>query len=86
MIVFDGQPALSPFRLERLNSELERVHSGGRISGARHVYFVAADGSEQALDQARHERRFQNRFCMTMRMNRNMGRLFVEPQRVSFAG
>ena len=53
MIVFDGLPALSPFRLERLNSELERVHSGGRISAAWHVYFVTAVDSEQALDLAR---------------------------------
>src|SRR5258706_8133008 len=53
MIVFDGQPALSPFRLERLNREIERLHSGGRISAAWHVYFVAADGAERELDQVR---------------------------------
>ena len=53
MIVFDGQSALSPFRLERLNRELARVHSGGRISAAWYVYFIAVDEAAGALDSER---------------------------------
>jgi len=42
-MVFDGQAALSAFRLDRLNRELTRVQPGSQLSAARYVYFVAAD-------------------------------------------
>ncbi len=47
MIVLDGQPALSAFRMDRLNAELERVAAGCRLRSARHVYVIAgsADGA-----------------------------------------
>ena len=50
MIVLDGLPALSAFRLERLNRELSRALPRARITAAWHVYFVA--GSDGALDVA----------------------------------
>ncbi|MBS0566712.1 MAG: phosphoribosylformylglycinamidine synthase [Proteobacteria bacterium] len=40
MLVFDGQPALSAFRLERLNRELNRTQPDFRVGAARYVYFV----------------------------------------------
>jgi phosphoribosylformylglycinamidine synthase len=40
MIALDGQSALSPFRIDRLNAELERQSPGARVRAARHVYFV----------------------------------------------
>jgi phosphoribosylformylglycinamidine synthase len=43
MIVFDGQPALSSFRIDRLNAELDRAGSGCALRGARHVYLIAVD-------------------------------------------
>jgi len=43
MLVFDGQPALSAFRLERLNRELNRTLSDCRVGAARYVYFVDSD-------------------------------------------
>ena len=45
MIVYDGLPALSPFRLERLNAELARVAPRGRLAAAWWVYFIAADAA-----------------------------------------
>ena len=51
MIVLDGLPALSAFRLERLNRELSRALPRARVTAAWHVYFVA--GSDGALDIAR---------------------------------
>jgi phosphoribosylformylglycinamidine synthase len=53
MMVFDGQPALSTFRLERLNREVSRLMHGSRLLAARFVYFVAADvvPSGAALDR-----------------------------------
>ena len=42
MIVLDGQPALSTFRIDRLNAELELVATGCRLRSARHVYLIAA--------------------------------------------
>jgi phosphoribosylformylglycinamidine synthase len=50
MIVLDGLPALSAFRLERLNRELNRSFPRARVTAAWHVYFVA--GSDGALDIA----------------------------------
>ncbi|HEU4662813.1 MAG TPA: phosphoribosylformylglycinamidine synthase, partial [Dokdonella sp.] len=48
MIALDGLPALSPFRIDRLNAELAREVPGARVSAARYVYFVAAE--TDALD------------------------------------
>jgi phosphoribosylformylglycinamidine synthase len=42
MIALDGQSALSPFRLERLNAHLESLHHGTRVQAAWFVYFVDA--------------------------------------------
>jgi phosphoribosylformylglycinamidine synthase len=53
MIVLDGLPALSPFRLERLNRELNRVAPRSRVKAAWHVYFVASDLAAGELDQPR---------------------------------
>ena len=46
MIVLDGLPALSPFRLERLNRELNRVLPHARVTAAWHVYFVASTNAD----------------------------------------
>ena len=51
MIVLDGQPALSAFRIDRLNTELARHAPGCAVRGARHVYFV--DASDAAIDIGR---------------------------------
>ena len=40
MIVFAGAAALSPFRLERLNQELERADLSPRIQAVHWLYFV----------------------------------------------
>ncbi|MFT4247776.1 MAG: phosphoribosylformylglycinamidine synthase [Pseudomonas sp.] len=40
MIVLEGAPALSPFRLARLESRLQSVAPALRIAGAWHVYFI----------------------------------------------
>ncbi|MBS0570579.1 MAG: phosphoribosylformylglycinamidine synthase, partial [Proteobacteria bacterium] len=40
MIVHDGLPALSPFRLDRLNRELAAVAPRSRVDAAWWVYFV----------------------------------------------
>jgi phosphoribosylformylglycinamidine synthase len=48
MIVLDGLPALSAFRLERLNRELNRTLPRARVMAAWHVYFVSGD--ELSLD------------------------------------
>ncbi len=40
MIALDGLPALSPFRIDRLNAELARLAPGTFLRAARHVYFV----------------------------------------------
>jgi phosphoribosylformylglycinamidine synthase len=42
MIALDGQSALSPFRLERLNARLDALHHGTRVQAAWHVYFIDA--------------------------------------------
>ncbi|MGH8121653.1 MAG: phosphoribosylformylglycinamidine synthase, partial [Rudaea sp.] len=51
MMVFDGQPALSAFRLERLNPEVSRLLAGSRLLAARFVYFVAPDSANAAIDR-----------------------------------
>ncbi|KAF1708883.1 phosphoribosylformylglycinamidine synthase [Pseudoxanthomonas kalamensis DSM 18571] len=40
MIVLEGQPALSPFRRERIENTLQSRLAGVRIRGAWHVYFI----------------------------------------------
>ena len=40
MIVLEGLPALSPFRLERLQSRLQQVVPGVRLTGAWFAYFI----------------------------------------------
>jgi phosphoribosylformylglycinamidine synthase len=40
MIVLEGQPALSPFRRERLQDRLQAIEPGLRIEGAWHAYWV----------------------------------------------
>jgi phosphoribosylformylglycinamidine synthase len=43
MIALDGQSALSPFRLERLNTRLDALHRGVRVQASWFVYFIDAD-------------------------------------------
>ncbi len=43
MIAFDGQSALSPFRLERLNAALGSLQRGVRVQASWQVYFLDAD-------------------------------------------
>jgi phosphoribosylformylglycinamidine synthase len=43
MIALDGQSALSPFRLERLNARLDALHHGVRVQASWFVYFVDTD-------------------------------------------
>jgi phosphoribosylformylglycinamidine synthase len=45
MIALDGQAALSPFRLDRLNARLDAAHRGTRVQSAWFVYFVDADAA-----------------------------------------
>jgi phosphoribosylformylglycinamidine synthase len=52
MIVLDGLPALSPFRLERLNRELNRTLPRAKVRAAWHVYCVAPRTGEAPLDSA----------------------------------
>lgn len=52
MIVLDGQNALSPFRLERLNARLDALHRGVRVQASWFVYFIDAETApEGALRQ-----------------------------------
>jgi len=52
MIALDGQSALSPFRLERLNARLDALHRGVRVQASWFVYFIDADAApEGALRQ-----------------------------------
>ena len=43
MIALDGQSALSPFRLDRLNARLDALHRGTRVQASWFVYFIDAD-------------------------------------------
>ncbi|WP_407354067.1 phosphoribosylformylglycinamidine synthase [Luteimonas sp. R10] len=47
MIVLEGQPALSPFRLERLESRLQALVPSLRIVDARHVYWIDPEAGAQ---------------------------------------
>ncbi|GGY14972.1 phosphoribosylformylglycinamidine synthase [Rhodanobacter panaciterrae] len=52
MIALDGQSALSPFRLERLNARLDALHRGVRVQASWFVYFIdVATAPEGALRQ-----------------------------------
>ena len=42
MIVFDGQQALSSFRLDRLNARLDQLYRGAKVTATWLVYFVEA--------------------------------------------
>jgi phosphoribosylformylglycinamidine synthase len=53
MIALDGQSALSPFRLERLNARLDALHHGTRVQAAWHIYFVDADTLPEGEARAR---------------------------------
>ena len=55
MIVLEGQPALSPFRRERLEARLRALHPEFRITGAWWTYWVvpAAGASPDAAALAR---------------------------------
>ncbi|MCE5231956.1 MAG: phosphoribosylformylglycinamidine synthase [Mizugakiibacter sp.] len=53
MIVFDGQSALSPFRLDRLNASLAAIERGARVRGAWFTYFVDATQAPDAAARAR---------------------------------
>src|SRR5690349_19108864 len=53
MIVLDGLPALSAFRLERLNRELNRSLPRAKVVAAWQVYFVAPNEGEAAPVTAR---------------------------------
>ena len=60
MIVLDGQPALSAFRIERLNAELDRLDSGCELCSIRHVYLIAGDDGE-SVDAEKLQRILQAR-------------------------
>ncbi|MGS1120132.1 phosphoribosylformylglycinamidine synthase [Rhodanobacter sp. UC4436_H3] len=47
MIAFDGQSALSPFRLERLNARLDAMHRGVRVQSAWHVFVLDMDAAPE---------------------------------------
>jgi phosphoribosylformylglycinamidine synthase len=53
MIVLDGQSALSPFRLERLNARLDALHRGARVQAAWHVYFIDTDTAPEGEQRKR---------------------------------
>ncbi|MGN6092885.1 MAG: phosphoribosylformylglycinamidine synthase, partial [Luteibacter jiangsuensis] len=53
MIALDGQSALSPFRLERLNAHLDALHHGTRVQAAWFTYFVDADHAPEGDARAR---------------------------------
>ncbi|MGN7726586.1 phosphoribosylformylglycinamidine synthase [Luteimonas sp. 22616] len=52
MIVLEGQPALSPFRRERLETRLQALSPGVRVAGAWHVYWIEPDAAGQVVDSA----------------------------------
>ncbi len=53
MIAFDGQSALSPFRLERLNARLDAVHRGVRVQSAWHVFVLDMDAAPEGEPRER---------------------------------
>ncbi|WP_149196518.1 phosphoribosylformylglycinamidine synthase [Luteimonas suaedae] len=52
MIVLEGQPALSPFRLERLESRLQALVPSLRIVDARYVYWIDPETGAQPDTEA----------------------------------
>ena len=51
MIVLEGQPALSPFRRERLEARLRQIHPTLRIAATRFTYWVEPEpGAQVDLD------------------------------------
>ena len=52
MIAFDGQNALSPFRLDRLNARLDALHRGARVQASWFVYFLDAERAPQGEEWA----------------------------------
>ena len=52
MIVLEGQPALSPFRLARLQARLQQFPSSPRVLGAWHVYWIDREPGAQPDAQA----------------------------------
>src|SRR5690606_39143365 len=54
MIVLEGLPALSPFRRERLQTRLQAIDPGIRVTGAWHVYWLDADPAALADRAAMH--------------------------------
>ncbi|HTV87220.1 MAG TPA: phosphoribosylformylglycinamidine synthase [Dyella sp.] len=53
MIALDGQSALSPFRLERLNARLHALHRGVRLQASWFVYFIDAAAAPEG-EQRKH--------------------------------
>ncbi|NII12074.1 phosphoribosylformylglycinamidine synthase [Oleiagrimonas sp. C23AA] len=53
MIALDGQTALSPFRLDRLNARLDAAHRGTRAVAAWFVYFIDAEQVPEGDARAR---------------------------------
>ncbi len=53
MIALDGQNALSPFRLERLNARLDALHRGTRVQAAWFVYFIDGAGLPEGESRRR---------------------------------
>jgi phosphoribosylformylglycinamidine synthase len=54
MIVLEGLPALSAFRLQRLSAECRAIHPAVEVLGARHVYLIQPDGHGPDGGHARH--------------------------------
>ncbi len=53
MIALDGQNALSPFRLERLNARLDALHRGARVQASWFVYFLDVDAAPAGASRQR---------------------------------
>jgi phosphoribosylformylglycinamidine synthase len=53
MIALDGQSALSPFRLERLNARLDALHRGVRVQASWFVYLLDADAAPEGAMRQR---------------------------------
>ena len=53
MIALDGQSALSPFRLDRLNARLDALHRGAKVQAAWFVYFLDATAAPEGDERRR---------------------------------
>ncbi|WP_158883045.1 phosphoribosylformylglycinamidine synthase [Rhodanobacter sp. L36] len=53
MIALDGQSALSPFRLERLNARLDALHRGARVQASWFVYLIDTDAAPEGAMRQR---------------------------------